>query len=149
MLKSCPGLVHLTAAIGLAIAPWSAAAQSNSSSSAPLTAEETRQCLCLNDAITRIRGNPDTVNALQDQYNQLTAQLDQLRATMDVYDKAQVDNFRRIHDQREAVRQKLLVPGSGLAGLIVQHNQVCDDRPMLAMNVQAVRASPQQCPALP
>ena len=149
MLKSCPSLVHLIAAIVFAIEPWPAAAQSNSPSSLPLTADETRQCLCLDDAITRIRGTPETVKALEDQYAQLTAQLDQLRATMDVYDKAQVDNFRRIHDQREAVRDKLQVPGSGLKALIAQHTQVCDDRPMLAMNVDAVRANPQQCPPLP
>ena len=149
MLKSCPSLVHLIAAIVFAIAPWSAAAQSNSPSSLPLTADETRQCLCLDDAITRIRGTPETVKALEDQYNQLSAELDQLRATMDVYDKAQVDNFRRIHDQREAVRDKLQVPGSGLKALIAQHEQVCDNRPMLAMNVEAARANPQQCPALP
>jgi len=149
MLKSCPSLVHLIAAIVFAIAPWPAAAQSNSPSSLPLTADETRQCLCLDDAITRIRGTPETVKALEDQYNQLSAELDQLRATMDVYDKAQVDNFRRIHDQREAVRDKLQVPGSGLKALIAQHEQVCDNRPMLAMNVDAVRANPQQCPELP
>jgi hypothetical protein len=131
--------------VGLAIAAWPAAAQSNTSS-APLSAEETRQCICLDAAITRIRGNADRVQALDNEYNQLTAQLDQLRTTMDVYDKAQVDNFRQIYDQRTAVRQELQVPGSGLKGLINRHNAMCAGRAMFAMNVEAARA---QCPAQP
>jgi Spy/CpxP family protein refolding chaperone len=131
--------------IELAIAPWPAIAQSGTSSSALLSAEETRRCICLEDQITRIRGDATRVRSLEDEFNQLTAQLDQLRASMDVSDQAQVDNFRQIHERREDVRHQLQAPGSGLNALVAQWNANCADRTMLELNVDAARANPQ-CP---
>ena len=129
--------------IALAIAPWPVVAQSDTSSSALLSPDETRACVCLEDQMTRMR---DDASSLEDEYNQLTVRLDQLRASMDVSDQAQVDNFRQLHEYRESVRQQLQAQKRGdLSGLVAQWNANCANRRMLEANIDAARANPQ-CP---
>jgi hypothetical protein len=114
-------------------------AQSGSSSSAILSAEETRLCICLDDEITRIRGTAEA------EYKRLDALIEQARPNVDPYDQAEVDAFKRLYQRREELRRQM--QQSGLSRLARKYNDQCAHRKMLKMNVDAVRANPQ-CPAL-
>jgi hypothetical protein len=75
------------------------------------------------------------------------------RASVDVYDRAEVESFGRLYARREALRQQLqAVRGplqAQLARIAADYNASCANQRMLKTNVDAVRADPAQCPRQP
>jgi hypothetical protein len=141
------GALLLLSAAG-AVAALPAAAQTDTSSAALLTPEQTRICVCLSDAIARARGGLDAPDPLEAEYNRLDALVNQARPNVDPYDQAEVDSFRRLYERREELRRELQTQGGGVNGLAMQYNAQCANKKMLKLNVDAARANPQ-CPQLP
>lgn len=109
-----------------------------------LSPEETRHCVCMEDQIEAVRARTDPI---QQEFDRLDQLVENARPNVDVYDPAEVDSFRRLHERREALRQQLQAErGSQWIGMVSQYNRDCANQRMLRLNVDAVRADPNACP---
>jgi hypothetical protein len=134
----------LISGIGAAIAP--APAQSPTKGRL-LSPEETRLCVCLEDAIAALQVKQDP--SLEAEFKRVDDLVNKARTSVDVNDRAEVESFERLYARREALRQQLQAQRGPTNGLIAQYNASCADTLMLKVNVDAVRANPAQCPPRP
>ncbi len=141
-----PSVLLLLAASLTFAAPASA---QESTGNKLLSLEETRQCVCIEDAAAGLRTRVDMITPLESEYQRLDALVTQARDTIDTNDQAEVDSFRRLYERREDLRKQLnREKGPVLArlnGLVQRYNGQCANRNMLKINVDSVRAN-RQCP---
>jgi len=112
-----------------------------------LSPEETRLCLCLEDAIAALQAKQDP--SLEAEFKRVDDLVTKARMSVDVNDRAEVESFERLYARREELRQQLQAQRGPANGLIAQYNASCADQLMLKVNVDAVRANPTQCPQQP
>ena len=131
---------------GIGATPMPALAQSQSKGRL-LSPEETRLCVCLEDAIAALQTKQDP--SLEAEFKRVDDLVNKARTSVDVNDRAEVESFERLYARREALRQQLQAQHGPANGLIARYNANCADTRMLKVNVDAVRANPAQCPPQP
>ena len=134
----------------LSCSAWVAAGPADAQSTTKgrlLSFEETRLCVCLEDAIAALRAKEDA--SLEAEYKRVDDLVSKARTSTDVNDRAEVESFERLYARREELRQQLQVQRSVIGRLIGQYNASCADQRMLKINVDAIRANPAQCPQQP
>lgn len=126
----------------------------------PLSPEETRQCLCRSQQLDRWRRENELQLEMIDERKaellKLGRQIDETRPQVDPNDLAAVEAFKRMLLREQALRNYVQDELRGSyadrikqynAG-VDQYNALCAKRPMLKINVEALR-NRLQCPDFP
>lgn len=143
-------------ALGLAPVGTAAFAQSGAAGT-PLSAEEIRACLCLEQAITDLRRETDMQQSLRDErvteLNQVDQEIEQRRVTMDGSDPAAVQEMQHLVARQQMLRD-LLHSEVGdayrdrikeLNSRVALYNEQCTTRPMFKIEVERAKEN-LQCP---
>lgn len=130
------------------VAPRVAAAQ-DANIRRLLSPEETRQCICAEAEIERLRAKMAESDPLKQEFDRLDKVVENARPNVDTTDPAEVDSFRRLYNRREALRLHLQAERgpyiSQLNGMVASYNAQCANARMLKINVDAVQADPNAC----
>jgi len=154
VVRPTPAVVWIfAAAVGIAATLSRPGVAQEATGGRLLSYEETRLCVCREDAIADLKATLDASSPLDVEYHRVDDLVTRGRSSVDTNDQAEVDSFRRLYARREALRQQLAAKRgpllAQLARLVADYNAGCANQRMLKINVDAVRADPAQCPRLP
>jgi uncharacterized coiled-coil protein SlyX len=122
-----------------------------------LSAEEVRDCLCREQALQGLRQEVAekraAYDAAHDRLNALQRDIDQTRTSMNPNDSIQVQLLAEQIERRDALRTAiqqneypaLQGPITRLNHAVAEYNQLCADRPMRKIDIEAAQRD-LQCP---
>jgi hypothetical protein len=158
--KMRKAICGLATVFGAALAGFLIAAPADAQVPQPVgpQADDIRSCLCLKQSVdadsAAVGGQQRSLDQGQRELAQADADLERMRASLNVDDPAQVAQFRQQLERRDALFRRVngeMVPAVAAAvqrynGRVAEYNARCSNRPFDSVLMSQIQASPFSCP---